>query len=164
MQKLLKTLLHGLVLLTLPAVAAENRWIDSVTATVGDDKNSNQMDIYRIGLQNNWERTWFNGGAWYVGGYSVVGLAFLALGGHLFLGFHHGHLLCGFLASDLLSDAHVLVIVFDIGREIVRSLSQVPQTLMHLCLVLRKSVLIGNLPGSVQGSLGSLQLSVMFVK
>ena len=52
MRILLRNLLHGLLLLSLPVMAAENRWIDSVTATVGDDKNSNQMDIYRIGLRN----------------------------------------------------------------------------------------------------------------
>jgi hypothetical protein len=69
MRKLLKTLLHGLVLLPLQAVAAENRWIDSLSASIGEDKNSNQMDVYRIGIQNRWNRTWFNDGAWYLGGY-----------------------------------------------------------------------------------------------
>lgn len=52
-----------------PAQARENRWIDSVSATVGKDDNSNNTDIYRLGVQNRWNRTWFNDGAWYLGGY-----------------------------------------------------------------------------------------------
>jgi lipid A 3-O-deacylase len=80
MRKLLKTLLNGLVMLSLPTVAAGNRWIDSMSATVGDDKNSNQMDIYRIGVQNRWNRTWFNDGAWYLGGYWDVSMGYMESG------------------------------------------------------------------------------------
>ena len=64
----------------LPAVAAGNHWIDSVSATIGEDKNSNQMDIYRIGVQNRWNRTWFNDGAWYLGGYWDVSLGYMESG------------------------------------------------------------------------------------
>jgi hypothetical protein len=64
MHRLLKILLPALSLLALPATAAENRWIDSVSASVGKDGNSNQTDVYRLGIQNRWNRTWFNDGAW----------------------------------------------------------------------------------------------------
>ena len=69
MEKLLKILLPLLVLLPPQALAADNHWIDSVSATIGKDGNSNQTDVYRIGIQNRWNRTWFNDGAWYLGGY-----------------------------------------------------------------------------------------------
>lgn len=79
MQKLLKILLHGLVLLALSpaATAAENKWIDSMSGTVGKDKNSNKTDIYRLGLQNHWNRTLFNSGAWYIGGYWDVTVGYM---------------------------------------------------------------------------------------
>ena len=34
-------------------------------------------DLIRIGLQNRWERSWFEGGAWYVSGYWDAELAYL---------------------------------------------------------------------------------------
>ena len=49
-----RILLYALLLLPLPGMAAENRWIDSLTASIGEDKNSNQTDVYRVGLQNRW--------------------------------------------------------------------------------------------------------------
>ena len=60
-----------LLLLTLMTTAGANgnRWVDSVSLTLGTDEDSLDADIYRVGMQNRWERTWFNGGAWNVGGY-----------------------------------------------------------------------------------------------
>jgi hypothetical protein len=72
--RILPVLAFFLILLP-PAHGSETRWIDSVSATVGKDDNSNNTDIYRLGLQNRWNRTWFNGGAWFVGGYRDVSLA-----------------------------------------------------------------------------------------
>jgi hypothetical protein len=59
-----------------PVHSSEARWIDSISATVGKDDNSNNTDIYRLGLQNKWNRTWFNDGAWFVGGYWEASLAY----------------------------------------------------------------------------------------
>lgn len=74
------------LLLTLPllllanmamAGANGNRWVDAMSVTLGTDEDSLETDIYRIGLQNRWARTWFNGGAWNVGGYWDVELAYI---------------------------------------------------------------------------------------
>lgn len=66
--RILPVIFAGLCILA-PAQATGSRWIDSVSATVGKDDNSNNTDLYRLGLQNKWNRTWFNDGAWYLGGY-----------------------------------------------------------------------------------------------
>ena len=66
-----------LPLLLYSAGANSSNWVDAVSLTLGVDEDSNEIDISRIGLQNNWERTWFNGGAWYVGGYWDAELAYL---------------------------------------------------------------------------------------
>ncbi len=60
----------------LPAPASESGWIDSMAVTLGKDDNGNATDIYQIGVQNRWNRTWFNNGAWYVGGYWDISLAY----------------------------------------------------------------------------------------
>jgi hypothetical protein len=69
-----------LVSLLLPASlttqGAGSRWVDSVSATAGRDNNSNKTDIYRLGMQNKWNRTWFDSGAWFVGGYWDLSLAY----------------------------------------------------------------------------------------
>jgi len=59
------------------ATAAGSPWIDAISVSLGKDDNSNETDIYRLGLQNKWERTWFNGGAWFLNGYWDVTLAYL---------------------------------------------------------------------------------------
>lgn len=59
------------------ATAAGSPWIDAVSVTLGTDDNSNETNVYRLGLQNKWERTWFNGGAWFLNGYWDVTLAYL---------------------------------------------------------------------------------------
>lgn len=56
------------------AHGAGKHWVDSVSLTLGEDKNSNKTDIYRLGVQNKWNRTWFTDGAWFVGGYWDVSL------------------------------------------------------------------------------------------
>jgi hypothetical protein len=68
-----------LLLLTVLTTASANgnRWVDSVSLTFGTDEDSIDADIYRLGVQNRWERTWFNGGAWNVGGYWDAELAYI---------------------------------------------------------------------------------------
>jgi len=70
-------LLFPLLLYSAVAGASSNNWIDAVSLSFGEDEDSNDTDMYRIGLQNNWERTWFNGGAWFVGGYWDAELAYM---------------------------------------------------------------------------------------
>ena len=48
-----------------------------ITFSYGQDDDSNESDVYRVGLQNNWERSWFTDGAWYVGGYWDAELAYM---------------------------------------------------------------------------------------
>ena len=68
-----------LLLLTFMTTAGANgnRWVDSVSLTLGTDEDSLDADVYRLGLQNRWGRTWFNGGAWNVGGYWDAEFAYL---------------------------------------------------------------------------------------
>jgi len=70
-----------LLLLTCMTTASGNgnghRWVDAVSLTLGTDEDSLEADIYRLGLQKRWGRTWFNGGAWNVGGYWDAELAYL---------------------------------------------------------------------------------------
>jgi lipid A 3-O-deacylase len=68
------------VLLLAPLVqtpAAESRWIDSVSVTVGKDNDANKTNSIAFGVQNKWNRTWFNEGAWYVGGFWDASVAYL---------------------------------------------------------------------------------------
>jgi len=59
------------------AGANGNNWIDSISLTLGTDEDSIDADIYRLGLQNRWGRTWFNDGAWNVGGYWDAEVAYI---------------------------------------------------------------------------------------
>jgi len=59
------------------AGATGKNWIDAVSLTLGTDEDSIDADIYSLGVQKRWKRTWFNGGAWNVGGYWDVELAYL---------------------------------------------------------------------------------------
>ncbi|HYQ70917.1 MAG TPA: acyloxyacyl hydrolase [Gammaproteobacteria bacterium] len=60
-----------------PVGANGNSWVDAVSLTAGTDEDSIDASIYRLGLQNRWEHTWFNGGAWNVGGYWDAELAYI---------------------------------------------------------------------------------------
>jgi hypothetical protein len=57
--------------------ANADNWIDSITVGYGKESNTNDADIFQLSLQHKWNRTWFNGGAWYVGGYWDTGLSYL---------------------------------------------------------------------------------------
>jgi lipid A 3-O-deacylase len=59
------------------AGANGNNWVDAISLTFGSDEDSVNADVYRLGLQNRWERTWFNDGAWNVGGYWDAEVAYL---------------------------------------------------------------------------------------
>jgi lipid A 3-O-deacylase len=61
------TLAHG----------AESRWVDSITVSLGKDNDTNKTNAIQLGLQNKWNRTWFNDGAWFVGGFWDVSLGYL---------------------------------------------------------------------------------------
>jgi lipid A 3-O-deacylase len=61
------TLAHG----------AESRWVDSMTVSLGKDNDTNKTNAIQFGLQNKWNRTWFNDGAWFVGGFWDASLAYL---------------------------------------------------------------------------------------
>jgi hypothetical protein len=65
------------VIFTATAQAAGNNWIDAISLTYGEDMDDNETTLYRLGLQNKWERTWLNDGAWYVGGYWDAELAYM---------------------------------------------------------------------------------------
>jgi hypothetical protein len=65
------------LLLTFMTTASGNGWVDGVSLSFGTDEDSIDADVYRVGLQNRWERTWFNGGAWNVGGYWDAELAYI---------------------------------------------------------------------------------------
>lgn len=76
-------ILHTRLLLTLALIctsgaqAAGNNWIDAMSLTYGEDNDNNETRVYRLGLQNKWERSWLHGGAWYVGGYWDAELAYM---------------------------------------------------------------------------------------
>ena len=72
------TLAAALLLPSLTAWCANTgHWIDSVTIGYGKESNTDDADIYQLSLQHDWIHTWFNGGAWYVGGYWDAGLSYL---------------------------------------------------------------------------------------
>ena len=73
------TVLAAILMITRAAVgsAADTPWIDSVSVAIGKDDGGNETSVFRLGLQNNWERSWFNGGAWYLNGYWDVTLAYM---------------------------------------------------------------------------------------
>jgi lipid A 3-O-deacylase len=60
-----------------PGQGAESRWIDSVSVSLGKDNDSNKTNAIQFSVQNKWNRTWFNEGAWFVGGYWDASLAYL---------------------------------------------------------------------------------------
>jgi opacity protein-like surface antigen len=61
-----------------PAMASSPaNWIDAISLTLGRDNDSNDTDVYRIGFQNKWERSWFEGGAWFLSGYWDAELGYL---------------------------------------------------------------------------------------
>jgi len=66
-----------LITVLFPCIAAASNWLDGVSVSFGHDSNDNKTKLIRAGLQNRWQRTWFNGGAWYVGGYWDTELAYL---------------------------------------------------------------------------------------
>jgi lipid A 3-O-deacylase len=59
------------------ALGAESRWVDSVSVAIGKDNDTNKTNAIQFGVQNKWNRTWFNEGAWFVGGYWDASLAYL---------------------------------------------------------------------------------------
>ena len=65
------------VIFTATAQADGNNWIDAISLTYGEDMDDNETTLYRLGLQNKWERTWLNDGAWYIGGYWDAELAYM---------------------------------------------------------------------------------------
>lgn len=78
----LTSLLLALPLLLLtgtgPAGASSKHYFDSLSLTLGTDEDSLDSDVYRLGLQKKWRSTWFNSGAWYVGGYWDTELAYIS--------------------------------------------------------------------------------------
>jgi opacity protein-like surface antigen len=62
---------------TTATAASGSNWIDAISLTYGQDEDSSKIDAFRVGLQNRWEHTWFNGGAWYLTGYWDAELAYL---------------------------------------------------------------------------------------
>ena len=60
-----------------PAYPNSSNWIDGISLSFGADSNNNDTNLLRVGLQNKWQRTWFNGGSWYVGGYWDAELAYM---------------------------------------------------------------------------------------
>jgi lipid A 3-O-deacylase len=57
--------------------AREARWLDAVSLSIGHSDDSDEADVYRIGMHKDWLHSWFNGGAWYLGGYWDTELAFM---------------------------------------------------------------------------------------
>ena len=79
MRTMHRLLLTASLLLTLQTAIAssEVKWIDALSLTLGSDNNSNETDLVRIGFQNRWERSWFEGGAWFVSGYWDTQLGYM---------------------------------------------------------------------------------------
>jgi len=77
MTSILRTL--PLIALLLPGMAAANGsgWLNGLSLSFGHDSDNNETSLIRAGMQNRWDSTWFNGGAWYVGGYWDTELAYL---------------------------------------------------------------------------------------
>ena len=75
--------LHHRLLLILAVICSTtanangNNWIDAISLSYGGESGRNNTKMYRLGLQNKWERTWLNDGAWYVGGYWDAELAYM---------------------------------------------------------------------------------------
>lgn len=73
----LRHLLPGIMACVAMTGAQGSNWIDGLSISYGGDTNGNEINLLRAGLQNRWQRTWFNGGAWYVGGYWDAELAYI---------------------------------------------------------------------------------------
>lgn len=69
------SLVSCLLLFALPVRAGH--WVDSLSFSFGEDLDGNETTLLRAGVQNRWDRTWFNGGAWHVGAYWDAELAYL---------------------------------------------------------------------------------------
>ena len=67
----------ALIALLFSVNSGANGLIDAFSITYGQDEDSNDTDVYRVGLQNRWEHTWFKGGAWYLGGYWDAELSYM---------------------------------------------------------------------------------------
>lgn len=66
-----RILLIAILLLsqTLHAGPAERPWISSAAFAFGESDDSDSSDVLRIDLHKKWRHSWFDGGAWYLGGY-----------------------------------------------------------------------------------------------
>lgn len=73
----LRHLLLSVCIVSTLAEANGSNWIDGLSLSYGGDSDGNDTNLLRAGLQNKWQRTWFNGGAWYVGGYWDAELAYM---------------------------------------------------------------------------------------
>jgi lipid A 3-O-deacylase len=60
-----------------PTLGAESRWIDSVSVALGKNNDTNKSVDLQLGVRNNWNRTWFNEGAWFVSGSWDASVAYL---------------------------------------------------------------------------------------
>lgn len=73
---ILRILLIALLVFSQPLCAgpADHPWVNAVSFTLGTSDDFDESDVYRIGFQKVWRRSWFDGGAWYLGGYWDTGL------------------------------------------------------------------------------------------
>lgn len=60
--------------------AREALWLDAVTLSLGQSDDADEAEIYRVGMHKDWRHSWFNGGAWYLGGYWDTELALMDSG------------------------------------------------------------------------------------
>jgi lipid A 3-O-deacylase len=70
--------LFSLLLLAgmLPAAhAANDAWVDGLTYTHGENSRQEGIDVHRLGIEKRWRHSWFNQGAWFLGGYWDTELA-----------------------------------------------------------------------------------------
>jgi lipid A 3-O-deacylase len=66
-----------LLCLALQVNAGERYWLDGVSVTAGESDDSDGTEVLRLGIQKRWSHIWFDGGAWYLGGYWDTELAFM---------------------------------------------------------------------------------------
>jgi hypothetical protein len=79
MMKTMPQTLAILLLLSpgLPVNAGERYWLDGVSVSAGESDDSDGTEVLRIGIQKLWRHSWFDSGAWYLGGYWDSELAFM---------------------------------------------------------------------------------------
>ena len=72
----LRILLVSLLLLLPPlhAAASDRPWMNAVSIAFGESDDADESSVYRVGLQKKWHHSWFDGGAWFLGGYWDSGL------------------------------------------------------------------------------------------